>query len=100
MEAKLTAVDLLVLAPWLIFAACLGVIGYRLLSRCGTSHRHRRHSRLTAHCGWPGWGHPWPRELYLLPHAMEKGRPYDHGVNGSRDARCRASFRLRGRRSA
>jgi hypothetical protein len=40
-----TAADLLVLAPWLIFGAGLVVICYRLLSRRSASHRHRRDSR-------------------------------------------------------
>jgi hypothetical protein len=39
-----TAADLLVLAPWLIFGAGLAVICYRLLSRRG-AHRRRRHGR-------------------------------------------------------
>jgi hypothetical protein len=41
-----TTADLLVLAPWLIFGASLGAIGFRLLSRRGTSRRHRRDTRL------------------------------------------------------
>lgn len=41
----MTAVDLLVLVPWLIFAAGMALIGYRLLSRHGTGRQHRRHSR-------------------------------------------------------
>jgi hypothetical protein len=40
-----TAANLLVLAPWLIFGAALAVICYRLLTRRGASHRHRRDSR-------------------------------------------------------
>jgi hypothetical protein len=38
--------DLLVLAPWLIFGAGLGVIGFRLLSHRGAGRRHRRDTRL------------------------------------------------------
>lgn len=38
----MTAVDLLVLAPWLVFGAGLSVIGYRLLSHRGRSRRHSR----------------------------------------------------------
>jgi hypothetical protein len=37
-----TAADLLVLAPWLIFGAALAAICYRLLSRRGAARRHRR----------------------------------------------------------
>jgi hypothetical protein len=44
-EAEVTAVDLLVLVPWLIFGAGMAVIGYRLLRRHGTARQHRRHSR-------------------------------------------------------
>jgi hypothetical protein len=40
-----TALDLLVLVPWLIFAASLAVIAYRLLRGHGTARQHRRHSR-------------------------------------------------------
>jgi hypothetical protein len=40
----MTTVDLMVLIPWLIFAAGLGVIGWRLLARRGTG-RHRRDCR-------------------------------------------------------
>lgn len=40
----MTAVDLLVLVPWLIFAAGLAAVGYRL-SRRGASRHDRRHSR-------------------------------------------------------
>jgi hypothetical protein len=39
-----TAADLLVLAPWLIFGAGLAAICYRLLSR-RSAHRRRRHGR-------------------------------------------------------
>ena len=45
MEAEVTVADLLVLAPWVIFGAALAVICYRLLRRCGASHRHQRDSR-------------------------------------------------------
>jgi hypothetical protein len=45
MEAEVTVADLLVLAPWVIFGAALAVICYRLLRRCGPSHRHQRGSR-------------------------------------------------------
>ena len=45
MEAQVTVADLLVLAPWVIFGAGLAVICYRLLRRCGASHRHQRDSR-------------------------------------------------------
>jgi len=37
-----TAVDLLVLAPWLVFVAGLAVLGYRLLTHSGRSRRHSR----------------------------------------------------------
>jgi len=40
-----TAADLLVLAPWLIFGAALAAICYRLLARRCASHRHRRGGR-------------------------------------------------------
>jgi len=40
-----TAADLLVLAPWLIFGACVVAIGYRLLSRRGPDRRRRRDHR-------------------------------------------------------
>jgi hypothetical protein len=42
MEAEVTAADLLVLAPWLIFGAALAAICYRLLIRRGASRRRRR----------------------------------------------------------
>ena len=41
MEADVTAADLLVLAPWLIFGVALGVICYRLFARRRASRRHR-----------------------------------------------------------
>jgi hypothetical protein len=41
-----TAADLPVLAPWLIFAAALAVICYRLLTRRRASRRHRCRRRL------------------------------------------------------
>jgi hypothetical protein len=41
-----TTADLLVLTPWLIFGAGLGVIGFRLLSQRATTRRHRRDTRL------------------------------------------------------
>jgi hypothetical protein len=44
-EAEVTVADLLVLAPWMIFGAALGMICYRLLRRCGASGRHQRDSR-------------------------------------------------------
>jgi hypothetical protein len=44
-EAEVTAVDLLVFGPWLIFGAGLAVIGYRLARRHGTGRRHRDHSQ-------------------------------------------------------
>jgi hypothetical protein len=44
-EAAVTAVDLPVLVPWLIFGAGLGLIGYRLLSRHGTGRQHRDDGR-------------------------------------------------------
>jgi hypothetical protein len=40
-----TAVDLLVFGPWLIFGVGLAVIGYRLARRHGTGRHHRNHSR-------------------------------------------------------
>lgn len=42
----MTTADLLVLTPWLIFAAGLGVIGVRLRGQRGTTRRHRRDTRL------------------------------------------------------
>jgi hypothetical protein len=45
MEADVTAADLLVLAPWLIFGAAVAVICYRLLTRRGASRRNRRDGR-------------------------------------------------------
>jgi len=39
------AADLIVLAPWLLFGAGLGVIGYRLFHLRVTSHRRRRQIR-------------------------------------------------------
>jgi hypothetical protein len=45
MEAEVTAADLLVLAPWLIFGVGLAAICYRLLTRRGASRRHRRGGR-------------------------------------------------------
>jgi hypothetical protein len=44
-EADVTAVDLLVFGPWLIFGAGMAVIGYLLLRRHGTARQRRRHSR-------------------------------------------------------
>jgi hypothetical protein len=44
-EAEVTAANLLVLAPWLIFGAGLAAICYRLMSRRSASHRHRKGSR-------------------------------------------------------
>ena len=41
----MTAVDLLVFGPWLIFGAGLAVIGYLLLRRRGKARHRRRHSR-------------------------------------------------------
>ena len=41
----MTAANLLVLAPWLIFGAALAAICYRLLIHRGASRRHRRDSR-------------------------------------------------------
>jgi hypothetical protein len=52
-EAKVTAADLLVLVPWLIFAAGLTVIGWRLLvSR--QACRRRRDCRHESRDGPPG----------------------------------------------
>jgi hypothetical protein len=45
MEAEVTAADLLVLAPWLIFGAALAAICYRLLTRRGASRRRCRDRR-------------------------------------------------------
>jgi hypothetical protein len=45
MEAEVTAADLLVLAPWLIFGAALAAICYGLLIRRAASRRHRRDRR-------------------------------------------------------
>jgi hypothetical protein len=44
-EADVTAVDLLVFGPWLIFGAGMAVIGYLLLRRHGTARRRRRRGR-------------------------------------------------------
>jgi hypothetical protein len=44
-EADVTAVDLLVYGPWLIFGVGMGVIGYLLLRRHGTARHRRHHSR-------------------------------------------------------
>jgi hypothetical protein len=44
-EADVTAVDLLVFGPWLIFGAGMAVIGYLLLRRHGTTRHRRRHNR-------------------------------------------------------
>ena len=42
-EADVTAIDLLVFGPWLIFGAGMAVIGYLLLRRHSTARqRHRR----------------------------------------------------------
>ena len=41
----MNAADLFVLAPWLLFGAGLGAIGYRLWRRRVTSHRRRRQIR-------------------------------------------------------
>jgi hypothetical protein len=43
--ADMTAADLLVFGPWLIFGAGLAVIGYRLLKRHGRTRQRRRHTR-------------------------------------------------------
>ena len=40
----MTAIDLLVFGPWLIFGVGAAVIGYRLLRGHRTA-KHRRHSR-------------------------------------------------------
>jgi len=45
LEAEVTAADLLVLAPWLIFGAGLAAICYRLLARRCATRRHRRGGR-------------------------------------------------------
>ena len=45
MEADVTAADLLVLAPWLIFGAAVAVICYSLLTRRGASRRNRPDGR-------------------------------------------------------
>jgi hypothetical protein len=37
--------DLLVLAPWLIFGACVVAICYRLFTRRGAARRRRRDGR-------------------------------------------------------
>jgi hypothetical protein len=41
LEAGVSGANLLVLAPWLIFGACVVAIGYRLLSRRGPDRRRR-----------------------------------------------------------
>jgi hypothetical protein len=41
----MTAGDVLLLIPWLVFGAAIAVIAYRLLSRRGTTRHHRRGSR-------------------------------------------------------
>ena|SRR5215472_1623727 len=43
-EAEVTAADLLLVAPWLIFGGALAAICYGLLSRRSASGRHRRDS--------------------------------------------------------
>jgi hypothetical protein len=43
--ADVTAVDLLVFSPWLVFGAGMAVIGYLLLRRHDTARQRRRHSR-------------------------------------------------------
>ncbi len=48
----MTTSDLLVLAPWLVFGAGLGTIGFRLLRPHGATRRHRRDTRLR-HPPWP-----------------------------------------------
>jgi len=45
LEAEVTAADLLVLAPWLIFGAGLAAICYRLLARRCATRRYRRGGR-------------------------------------------------------
>jgi hypothetical protein len=45
LEAGVNGANLLVLAPWLIFGACIVAIGYRLLSRRGPDRRRRRDRR-------------------------------------------------------
>jgi hypothetical protein len=45
LEAGVTTANLLVLAPWLIFAACVVAIAYRLLSRRRGAARRRRDHR-------------------------------------------------------
>jgi hypothetical protein len=45
LEAGVSGANLLVLAPWLIFGACIVAIGYRLLSRRGPDRRRRRDHR-------------------------------------------------------
>jgi hypothetical protein len=45
LEAGVTGANLLVLAPWLIFGACVVAISYRLLSRRGPDRRRRRDDR-------------------------------------------------------
>jgi hypothetical protein len=42
LEAGVSGANLLVLAPWLIFGACVVAIGYRLLSRRSPDRRRRR----------------------------------------------------------
>jgi len=45
LEAGVNGANLLVLAPWLIFGACIVAIGCRLLSRRGPDRRRRRDRR-------------------------------------------------------
>jgi hypothetical protein len=51
METEVTAADLLVLAPWLIFGAALAAICYRLLVRRGACRRQPRSPVM----GTPAW---------------------------------------------
>jgi hypothetical protein len=44
-KPQVTVADLLVFGPWLIFAAGLAAIAYRLARRRHTARQHRNHSR-------------------------------------------------------
>ena len=56
----MNAADLIVLAPWLLFGAGLGVIGYRLFRRSGHIPPAPPSDPMTSAPGWawaarPGW---------------------------------------------